>query len=161
MSLDPLESFAGSLIATLEPKARRELARDIAQLLRGNRQRSIAAQQNPDGSAFEPRKPQLRLRPGGSGLGLRGQKGKVRRGAMFQKLRTGRYLKAQGTPDAAIVTFTAEVQRIARVHQEGLRDRVNRRGLEVTYPARRLLGINDADETEIRDLIVARLADRL
>lgn len=151
MSLAPVESFAAGLIASLEPGARRELARDIALLLRGNRQRSIAAQQNPDGTAFEPRKPQLRLR---------NQKGKIRR-TMFAKLRTARFLKASATPDAAIVSFVGEVQRIARVHQEGLRDRVNRRGLEVTYPARRLLGISEPDEAEIRDLVVARLADRL
>ncbi|MBI2306095.1 MAG: phage virion morphogenesis protein [Rhodocyclales bacterium] len=151
MSLDPVESFAAGLIAALEPGARRQLAREIAHLLRGSQQRRIAAQQNPDGSAYEPRKPQLRLR---------NQKGKVRR-TMFSKLRTARFMKASATPTAAVVGFAAEVERIARVHQFGLRDRVNRRGLEADYPARRLLGITEADEAAIRDLIVPHLANRL
>lgn len=148
--LDPVESFAAGIIAALDPRERKALAADIAKLLRTSQQRRIAAQQNPDGSAFDPRKPQLRH-----------QKGKIRR-SMFQKLRTAKYLKAQGTADAAIVSFTGEVERIARVHQFGLRDKVNRRtGLEVTYSARRLLGISEADEADIKNLIVERLANRL
>lgn len=145
-----LEAFAADLIAGLEPAARKALAADIARQLRPSQQKRIAAQLNPDGTPFEPRKPQLRH-----------QVGKLRR-TMFAKLRTARYLKASSTSDAALVGFTADVSRIARVHQEGLRDRVNRKtGLEADYPARRLLGFSDADETLIRDLVTAHLADRL
>ncbi|EJN8575578.1 phage virion morphogenesis protein, partial [Salmonella enterica subsp. enterica serovar Anatum] len=36
-----------------------------------------------------------------------------------------------------------KVQRIARVHHYGLRDRVSRKGPEVRYAERHLLGIND------------------
>lgn len=152
MSLQPVESFAAGLIASLEPAARKALAQDIAKLLRPSQSRRIADQLNPDGTAFEPRKPQR----------LRGQKGKVRRGAMFTKLRTAKYLKATATADAAVVGFTREVERIARVHQEGLRDRVSRKNnREADYPARRLLGITDAEEAAIRDLVVAHLANRL
>lgn len=147
---DPVEAFAAGLIAALQPAERRLLARDIAQLLRRANQTRIAAQQNPDGSAFEPRKPQR----------LRRRKGKLRR-AMFAKLRTARFFKVQATSDAAIVGFTAEIERIARVHHHGLRDRVNRRGLEADYPARRLVGIAESDEAAIKDLIIDRLARRL
>ena len=54
-----------------------------------------------------------------------GAKGRVKR-EMFAKLRTHRYMKAKGTADEALVEFAGRVQRIARVHQEGLRDRPNR-----------------------------------
>lgn len=144
-----LDSFAADLIAGLEPSARKELAQEIARHLRASQQKRIAAQQNPDGSAFAPRKFQLRHR----------RPGRLR--AMFAKLRTNRFLKARSTGDAAIVGFTAEVSRIARVHQLGLRDRVNKTGAEADYPARELLGISADDEALIRDLVTAHLADRL
>lgn len=148
-SLPALEAFAADLLARLEPAARQELARRIARDLRASQQKRIAAQLNPDGSSFAPRKPQLRQ-----------QKGKIRR-QMFAKLRTAKYLKAKGSTEAAVVSFTTEVSRIARVHQFGLRDKVNRKtGLEADYPERQLLGISEADETLIRDLAVEYLAGR-
>lgn len=153
-----IESFAADLIAGLEPSARKALAQDIARQLRASQQRRIAAQLNPDGSGFAPRKPQLR--PGGSTLGVRHRKGAIKR-QMFAKLRTAKYLKARGTADAAIVGFTAAVSRIARVHQLGLRDRVSKTGAEADYPARQLLGITADDEALILELTTAHLAVRL
>lgn len=145
--LAALDAFAADLIAKLEPGARRELAAALAKELRASQQRRIAAQQNPDGSAYAPRKPQLRH-----------QQGRIRR-AMFSKLRTARFLKARGTADAAIVGFTEQVSRIARVHQGGLRDYVNRRtGLEVDYPKRELLGYSEQDLARIAEIVVAHLA---
>lgn len=148
--IDALETFAADLIASLEPAARQELAKRIATALRTANQRRIAAQVSPDGTPFAPRKPQIRHR-----------KGKIKR-QMFSKLRTAKYLKAKGTPNEAIVAFTAEVSRIARVHHLGLRDRVNRKtGLEADYPARPLLGIPADDEALVAELVTAHLAARL
>lgn len=145
--IDALDAYAADLIANLQPAQRQALAADIARQLRPSQQKRIAAQQNPDGSAYAPRKQQIRHR-----------KGRIKR-QMFAKLRTARFLKAKGTPDEAIVAFTAEVSRIARVHQLGLRDRVNRKtGLEADYPARELLGFSAADIDLIRDISVAHLA---
>ncbi|MEB7584304.1 phage virion morphogenesis protein [Serratia rubidaea] len=45
---------------------------------------------------------------------------------MFTKLRTARYLKAQGSGDAAVVEFVGRVRRMAKVHQYGLRDNPRR-----------------------------------
>ncbi|WP_454711099.1 phage virion morphogenesis protein [Cupriavidus nantongensis] len=140
-----LEAWAGALLSNLEAPARRALARAVAAEMRRRQGARIAEQRNPDGSAFEPRKPQLRLRPG-----------RVRR-AMFARLRTTRFLKMEASPDAAVVTFVGRAQRIAAVHQFGLRDRVNRAGLEVTYPQRELLGFDDADVDRITDLVLAHL----
>ena len=148
-NLPALESFAADLLARLEPATRQELARRIAKDLRASQQKRIAAQQNPDGSGFTPRKAQLRQRPG-----------QIRR-QMFSKLRTAKYLKAKGTANEAVVSFTADISRIARVHQFGLRDQVNRKtGLEADYPERQLLGLSADDEALIRDLATDYLAGR-
>ena len=50
------------------------------------------------------------------------------------------------------------MQRIARVHHYGLRDRVSRKGPEVRYAERRLLGVNDDVEAMTRDMILQWLA---
>ncbi|UBM11731.1 phage virion morphogenesis protein [Cupriavidus metallidurans] len=144
--IDALQSWLGGFLLTMEAPARRALAHTIAIEMRRRQSARIAGQHNPDGSAFEPRKPQLRKRPG-----------RVKR-AMFMRLRTARFLKTQSSPDAAVVTFIGRAQRIAAVHQFGLRDRVNKAGLEVTYPARELLGFEDGDIDRITDLVLAHIA---
>lgn len=77
---------------------------------------------------------------------------------MFAKLRTHRYMKAKGTADEALVEFVGRVQRIARVHQEGLRDRPNRHSRDVQYDARPLLGFNLNDRQIIKDVIISFLS---
>lgn len=139
-----VESRLAALIGCLAPAQRADLARRLAARLRRSQSARIGAQQNPDGSAYEPRKPQLRQR-----------KKNLR---MFAQLRTNRFLRAKGNADGAVISFARDVERIARVHQEGLRDRVNRRGLEADYPQRRLLGLTDAEKTFIDTLITEHLA---
>ncbi len=73
---------------------------------------------------------------------------------MFTKLRTTKYLKTAASADSASVQFEGKVQRIARVHHYGLRDRISRRGPEVRYAERRLLGVNDDVETVIQDALL-------
>jgi len=144
-----LDAFAADLIASLTPGARRQLAGEIAKALRQRQAGRIAAQQNPDGTPYAPRKSQMRRK-----------KGRIRR-TMFAKLRTARYLKTASTADEAVVRFTEAVARIALVHQGGLRDYVNRRtGLEVDYPKRELLGFADADIDLIREITIEHLARR-
>ncbi len=77
---------------------------------------------------------------------------------MFAKLRTAKYLKTAASADSASVQFEGKVQRIARVHHYGLRDRVSRKGPEVRYAERRLLGVNDEVETITRDTLLRWLA---
>lgn len=145
--LAAFDTRLGGLIASLEPESRRGLARTLAARLKAGQASRIAAQKNPDGSAYAPRKPQLRRKAGA-----------LRRRAMFSKLRTAKWLKAESSDQSAVVTFAAGVQRIAQVHQHGLRDRVNRRGLEVTYPARALLGLTAAEIADIEDAVLAHLS---
>lgn len=145
IKMQRFENELAGLIARLDSKARRQLAREIARQLRQSQQKRIAAQLNPDGSAFAPRKPQVR-----------NKKGTIRR-TMFSKLRTARWLKAEATPNAAVVGFARQVGRIAAVHQYGLRDLVQRGGPEVRYPVRQLLGFTRNDIDTVCDLMVAHL----
>jgi phage virion morphogenesis protein len=143
--LKPLEAWASGLLANLTPAARRALAREIATRLRTSQQQRIAAQLNPDGTPYAPRKPQLRKK-----------EGRIRR-AMFAKLRTNRFMKTEATAEGAFVGFVSQVERIAQVHQSGLRDRVRPSGVEIQYPARHLLGVTDADLRAIEDIVLAGL----
>lgn len=140
--LHALDAYLVGLLAKLDAPQRRLLARAIAVELRRRQAARIAAQRNPDGSAYVPRKPQLRHKRGG-----------IRR-AMFSRLRMARYLKAQADPNTAVVTFAGTAQRIAAVHHFGLRDRVNKNGLMAQYPARELLGLDAADIDAVTEMVV-------
>jgi len=44
-----------------------------------------------------------------------------------------------------VIEFAANVQRMARVHHYGLRDQSSRKGIEVSYEGRLLLGVTNKD----------------
>ncbi|MBZ9576724.1 phage virion morphogenesis protein [Modicisalibacter sp. MOD 31.J] len=144
--LQALEDWVAPLLARLDAGQRRQLARRVALDLRRSQRERIKAQQNPDGTPFAPRKPQYRA-----------QQGAIRRKAMFAKIRTAKYLKARAQGDTAEVGFVGRVAHIARIHQEGLRARVDRDGPYYDYPERRLVGITDADRQRILDGVIDHL----
>lgn len=129
--LQKIDDWLAALLANLEPAARTRMLREVAQDVRRIQQQNITAQRAPDGTAWEPRR-----------MTARTKKGRVKR-KMFTKLKTAKYLKAQANASQAEVRFTGQVQRIARVHHYGLRDRVSRKGPKVKYAQRRLLGMNE------------------
>ncbi|EPT0780880.1 phage virion morphogenesis protein [Enterobacter roggenkampii] len=145
--LQRVDDWLAALLANLEPAARNRMMRQLAQELRRSQQQNIRLQRNPDGTAFEARR-----------VTARSKKGRIKR-QMFAKLRTTKYLKTGATADSASVQFDGKVQRIARVHHYGLRDRVRRNGPEARYPARRLLGVNDEVETITRDTLLRWLSE--
>lgn len=138
----PFDDRLNGLIAALSPAGRRKLAGEIAKQLRTTQQQRIKEQKAPDGSPYQARKRQP----------LRAKKGRIKR-AMFQKLRTNRYMKASGGENSAVVEFAGKVQRIARVHQYGLKDRPNPNVKPVQYAERQLLGMNIHDIKVIEELI--------
>jgi phage virion morphogenesis protein len=140
-NLQDVDAWLTALLATLEPAARQQMMRQLAQQLRRTQQQNIRLQRNPDGSGFEPRK-----------VTARSKTGRIKR-QMFAKLRTAKYLKTAASADSASVQFDGKVQRIARVHHYGLRDRVNRKGPEVRYTERRLLGISEDSYDLTRDIL--------
>lgn len=146
--LTRLESWLPPLLAKLQPGEQRKLAREVARHARAANQKHMAAQQSPDGQAWEPRKHRSR-----------DARGRLRQGPMFRKLRLARHLRLAATPSEAVVEFVGRAARIARVHHYGLRDRVTEIGAEYQYPVRELLGINDQQMDALCDLILQRLAD--
>lgn len=142
----PFEKRLSALIAALSPAGRRRMTQDIAKTLRTRQQQRIKAQKAPDGSAYTPRRHQP----------ARAKKGRVKR-EMFAKLRTNRFMKASGSDDAAVVEFTGKVQRIARVHQYGLKDKASRNGKAVNYPVRPLLGFDEGDRRAVEEIIISTL----
>jgi len=143
----PFDDSLNGLITALSPAGRRKLAGDIAKELRKSQQQRIKQQKAPDGSPYQARKRQP----------LRAKTGRIKR-AMFQKLRTSRYMKASGRENSALVEFTGKVQRIARVHQYGLKDRPNVHAQDVQYAERQLLGFSQADKQLVETLIIKHLS---
>nr|WP_245170891.1 MULTISPECIES: phage virion morphogenesis protein [Enterobacter] len=142
-----VDDWLKALLANLEPAARNRMMRQLAQELRRSQQQNIRLQRNPDGTAFEPRR-----------VTARSKKGRIKR-QMFAKLRTTKYLKTAATADSASVQFDGSVQRIARVHHYGLRDRVSRKGPLVRYSERRLLGINNEGINIIKEILFREVSN--
>ncbi|MCE9965707.1 phage virion morphogenesis protein [Lelliottia amnigena] len=141
--LKPFDDQLAGLIGALSAAGRRKLAAAIAKELHKSQQQRIKLQKAPDGTPYQVRKRQP----------LRAKSGRIKR-AMFQKLRTTRYMKASGRNDAAVVEFTGKVQRIARIHHFGLTDQPSHQSKYLKYPQRLLLGFNKAQNENIQMLII-------
>ncbi|CAH6262735.1 hypothetical protein DAPPPG734_08570 [Pantoea agglomerans] len=76
---------------------------------------------------------------------------------MFAKLRTAKYMKTQDSPNEAVIEFTGNVQHMARVHHYGLRDRPSRKGKELKYDTRPLLGLSKNDVIIIEVMLINHL----
>lgn len=149
-TVEEIQAKLTALIANLSPQARRQLGRKIGQALRKSQSNRITRQQNPDGSAFEPRKPRKEFGK---------KKGRIKRKAMFAKLRTAKYLKIRANGNEVLVGFNGSSATIAAVHQYGLKGTVNRnKGVKVQYAQRELLGFSDEDVELIENLILEQLS---
>lgn len=146
---DPLALVAQfeALQARLSPQSKRELARRIGRELAQSQRRRITQQKNPDGSSYEPRKRTLRTK-----------KGRIRRKAMFLKLKTARLMKTKTHQHGVHIGFTGENAVIANVHQQGLRAKVvKERNYQAQYPQRELLGFSDDDIDLVETLVIEQL----
>lgn len=146
--LHEIEEWLGALLSQLEPTMRTKMLREVARDVRRIQQNNITLQRSPDGTAWEPRRVTARTKPG-----------RIRR-KMFAKLKTTKYLKAQANANQAEIAFVPGVQKLVRVHHYGLRDRVNRRGMQVQYAERPLLGINNATEHMVNDILLRWLINK-
>ncbi len=146
--LQALEDWAGALLNQVQPAERRKVTQSIARELRRSQQQRIAAQRNPDGTPYAPRKPRQQLRA---------KAGRIKQRKMFAKLRTARYLRLQSDASSIALGFAGRVSRLARIHQYGLRDKPGRNSPDIQYQRRQLLGFSDAELEMIRDQLVAHL----
>ena len=149
-TVEEVQAKLNALINNLSPQSRRQLARNIGQALRKNQQARIARQENPDGTAFEPRKPRKEFRK---------KKGRIKRKAMFAKLRTARHLKVRSNGNEVSVGFNGSSAAIAAVHQYGLSASPSKnKDFKVQYAQRELLGFSESDVDLIEDLIIEQLS---
>ncbi|MGU5792202.1 phage virion morphogenesis protein [Aeromonas hydrophila] len=140
-----LTSWADGLLASMTPAARRQLMGEMARNLRASQSKRIRANIQPDGSPMTPRKPLKKLAK---------KRGATRR-KMFQHLVSPRWLKATSTENQAVVEFVGSANRLATIHQYGLKDRI--KGREIRYPARELLGITTQEVERLEELLLAHL----
>ncbi|WP_057055599.1 phage virion morphogenesis protein, partial [Burkholderia pseudomallei] len=119
--------------------------------LRGAQQSRVAARRNPDGSPYAPRKGKA------GGKRLREKAGRVKREAVFRKLRTARYLRTDIDDTGLAIGFDERLSRIARVHHEGQKAPVEPGGPLAQYPVRVVLGFADADRELVRDRLLRPL----
>ncbi|MBL0654829.1 phage virion morphogenesis protein [Aeromonas caviae] len=143
--LSRLTHWADGLLAAMEPAARRQLASEMARTLRASQALRIRANVQPDGSPMAPRKPQPKLKQG---------RGRLRR-KMFFKISNPTWLKARASEQQAVVEFVGTANRLATIHQYGLKDRI--KGREIRYPMRELLGITNQEVDKLEELLLAHL----
>jgi phage virion morphogenesis protein len=148
--LNSLEQWAGALLEKLQPSQRSAVNRKVAQDLRRSQTQRIAAQRDPDGASYAPRKERK---------DLRGKKGRIKRqrAAMFAKIRLQKNLKIKPDTNQIAIGFFGRVARIARVHQDGLPDQVSKKGPRYQYPSRKLLGLSESDRELIRDSLLRHI----
>ncbi len=144
--LNRLTHWADGLLASMEPAARRQLAGEMARTLRASQAQRIRANRQPDGSPMAPRKPQPKLKQGRGRL----------RSKMFFKISSPTWLKARASEQQAVVEFVGTANRLATIHQYGLKDRI--KGREIRYPARELLGITHQEVEKLEELLLAHLS---
>ena len=151
--LSLFEEWFGRIIAGLQPAARRRAAVKLGQALRRSNLSRIAANVDPDGVAFDPRKPRKDRRGR-----LRNRQG----GKMFKGLRQARNWRIDADDDGVEVRpASGNVDRVGAVSQFGEVATVgylrSGRAIRTRYPVRRLIGFSDDD----RQLPVDIAADLL
>lgn len=143
-SLDQLAAWAAPLLAQLTPAARRAAMREVAKVLRQRQAERIKAQQNPDGTPYEARRPRQQLKA---------KAGAIRRD-MFARMRRPANLRMSSSSEEAVVFINPRAAATARVHQYGLRDKVDWRMAKsptVRYARRTILGLAPDDVNAIGD----------
>ena len=134
-----LANYLQPLLERLSMGESARLAKQIGRDLRKSQGKRISEQKNPDGSSYTPRRKRLRE-----------QKGKIKR-KMFTKIKNTSNLKVLSNADSIAIGFVGRVARIARVHQEGLKDRAEKGAPDVVYPKRELLGFTEQDIKLVED----------
>lgn len=147
-ALAGFDEYFGRILAALQPAARRRATMKLGRaLLRANLAR-IAANEEPDGSAMEPRKPRL---------DRRGRLRRRSRGKMFRKLRKRRNFRIDAQPDSVEIGLRGgRFENIAAEHHFGLEGTVgkgpDRRTIRHRYAERRLLGFGPRDHEEVLEI---------
>lgn len=141
--LQALSDHLGAMLIKLSDVERRKLEMSIGRKLRSSQKKRITRQQNPDGSKYVPRKNKLR-----------DKKNKIKN-KMFNAIKNAKWMKVQRTTEGVAIGFAGRVAFIARVHQFGLLDKVDRNGPTVKYHSREILGFTTEEIEMIETDIMA------
>ena len=144
-NLHALDAELERLLNAVDRPALRKTSRKLAQGLRKRNQQRQAKQQDPDGSAWEPRKAQRQT---------------IAQRKMMLGLRKTQHFTIKQRADAILIGYTGRAARIARVHQFGMRDKPAPKAKPVNYAPRQLLGVTASDQAWIRDQLLQQLAGR-
>ncbi len=143
--LELLAEHLGNMLSQLSDAELRKLEMSIARKLRASQKARITKQQNPDSSKYVPRKTRLR-----------DKKNKIKN-KMFNVIKSAKYMRIERNAQGVAVGFAGRVSFIDRVHQFGLRDKVEKDGPTVKYASRELLGFTEQEikmiETEVMNHI--------
>lgn len=149
--LDQLRISLETMLAGIEAPARRRLAQAMGRRLKTANAARIRANVTPEGEPMVPRKRRV-ARP--NRLGRPEPLAPLKRGKMFRKAATPRWLRVRASADGAEVGYSASGARILRVHQDGGREQVGPQpdAPFADYPARQLLGLSAEDRERLLEL---------
>lgn len=139
------------LLKNISKPRRRLLYQQIGRELARNQRRRIKAQQNPDGSPFEPRKRRKQFSK---------KKGRIKNQLMFKKIVSPSHLKIRYEQEGISLGFYGGDAAIANVHQYGLYSSPSKyKNFKVKYAQRELLGFSEEDIEMIERFVIKAIAE--
>ena len=139
------------LLKNISKPRRRLLYQQIGRELARNQRRRIKAQQNPDGSPFEPRKKRKQFSK---------KKGRIKNQLMFKKIVSPSHLKIRYEQEGISLGFYGGDAAIANVHQYGLYSSPSKyNDFKVKYAQRELLGFSEEDIEMIERFVIKAIAE--
>ena len=139
------------LLKNISKPRRRLLYQQIGRELARNQRRRIKAQQNPDGSPFEPRKKRKQFSR---------KKGRIKNQLMFNKIVSPSHLKLRYEQEGISLGFYGGDAAIANVHQYGLYSSPSKyKDFKVKYDQRELLGFSEEDIEMIERFVIKAIAE--
>nr|DAV12692.1 MAG TPA: virion morphogenesis protein [Caudoviricetes sp.] len=139
------------LLKNISKPRRRLLYQQIGRELARNQRRRIKAQQNPDGSPFEPRKKRKQFSK---------KKGRIKNQLMFKKIVSPSHLKIRYEQEGISLGFYGGDAAIANVHQYGLYSSPSKyKDFKVKYAQRELLGFREEDIEMIERFVIKAIAE--
>jgi|GEM_PF-290816 len=139
------------LLKNISKPRRRLLYQQIGRELARNQRRRIKAQQNPDGSPFEPRKKRKQFSK---------KKGRIKNQLMFKKIVSPSHLKLRYEQEGISLGFYGGDAAIANVHQYGLMSSPSKyKDFKVKYAQRELLGFSEEDIEMIERFVIKAIAE--
>lgn len=142
-NFDELAPWLNRIAQQLNDGQKRKLNQRLSTKLRIALKRRIAAQKDPNGRRFTPRK--------------RSQRGSIRSGAMFKRL--PKMIKTAYSSSHAEIGFAGRTAEVMKVHQYGKTIKPSEDSKATRYPIRETVGWSDDDKkliiNEIKDFLLS------